>query len=1382
MRRTTGCRHPLSPRAHQLRRNAGILLKQAAQFEEEGDLAQATMHLGRYLAYVPEDTDALARYGELLAKFPGSQRTQVQAAFVLEQVLRRDPKRDDVRRKLVKVEMGVGRFTDAREHLDLLLKGAGSDDGELEALLGRCQEAAGQFAKAVPTYQKAIQHGPGQMETYVRLARLLRQRLDQPARADQVMDELVKANSDSARAHLARGRYRLAFDLAGAADDIKRARIMAPDDADVYLASAQLLRRDKKWKEARQLLERALQRHPKDFRFYHAMAQTLMDSNRSPEAIACLRQGLKAAPNQSELAWVLAEQLIAAKEYSEGADLIARMRRAGLAPARLDYLQARLLMGKQQWAEAARLLEAARPQLTSTPDFLKLVELAMGECQRQLGNVHAHLEAFRRAIALDSRWLPPRLALGTALAKLGRAEEAKNVYQQAVVLPGAPGTAWLQLARLGMALNLRLPAQQQDWKQVEGDLDQAAKRLPGFPGVTILRAQLLSIQNQPDQALLLLEHERDRRPEQIELWAALVGLAEGHLQHDRAQALLQQTRKQLGDTEAVRLLAAGYWSNRPPSEARPMLAGLAQDLERFPAADRDQLLIGLANAHYRVGLRAEARQLWDELARRTPDDLNTWLQVFNLSVEAGDRAKSVKALAEIKRVDGSEGAAWRFSEAVLLVQQVRKGEKQLLPEARTLLKEVAVRRPGWARVPLLEGEIAELEKRKDIALEKYQQALDLGERRLPVIRRVVQLLYERHRFAEADQVLRRLQGSSGSNGDLNRLAAELSLRAQNSVRALELAQQAVSPDSRDYRDHIWLGQVRAAAGKSKEAEESFRRALQLGKKEPAAWMALVHYLAQRKQPEQAEELLREAKTKLPAEQASLTLAAGYEALGKGEQAEATYLAALKKRPKDLATLAQAARFYLAAGRRKDAEPHLRTMLDPKISASEAERAFARRGLAVCLADRNDYARFKEALALLEQNAKKAVDLDEDRRALATVLAVRPSRHREAIQILEELAARQRLLAADRFLLARLFHVTRDWMKARSQMLSLLTTEGSNPTYLAFYVDALLRRGDQHEAAVWLDKMEKVQPRAYQTIDLRARLLQARGKTDEAVRLITSYAGDKGADLARAAVLLEDLGHAPAAEPLYRRFAAISKAPEAVLALALYLARRQKVKEALGLCEGAWSTCRHERVAAVVVDVLQAGHGTDEQARKVEEKIKAVARERTDTPIFELALGQLYYQRRQYGEAEERYRVALRIEPENLIGLNNLAWLLTLRSRNPEDALKLVDRGIAKTGDVEDLYDRAGNRSVPNLLDTRAVTYLALGRVEAALKDLEPAVAATPTRSRYYHLSLAYRMAHNGPAAERALREAAKLGFKDEQVEPMERATMNQLLNRSPGTR
>src|SRR5262249_3908796 len=150
---------------------------------------------------------------------------------------------------------------------------------------------------------------------------------------------------------------------------------------------------------------------------------------------------------------------------------------------------------------------------------------------------------------------------------------------------------------------------------------------------------------------------------------------------------------------------------------------------------------------------------------------------------------------------------WRFAEAARLVRGAN-GDRRRLEEARARLNEAAARRPAWGRVPLLQAQLAELEGNTDRAIDDYLRAVvELGEREPDAVRRLVQLLYSRRRYLEADQAIRKLQEQAPLGGNLTRLATEVALGSDQRDRALELAYQAVPPDAPDYRDHVWLGHV-----------------------------------------------------------------------------------------------------------------------------------------------------------------------------------------------------------------------------------------------------------------------------------------------------------------------------------------------------------------------------------------------------------------------------------------------------------------------------------------------------------------------------------------------------------------------------------------------
>ncbi len=82
---------------------------------------------------------------------------------------------------------------------------------------------------------------------------------------------------------------------------------------------------------------------------------------------------------------------------------------------------------------------------------------------------------------------------------------------------------------------------------------------------------------------------------------------------------------------------------------------------------------------------------------------------------------------------------------------------------------------------------------------------------------------------------------------------------------------------------------------------------------------------------------------------------------------------------------------------------------------------------------------------------------------------------------------------------------------------------------------------------------------------------------------------------------------------------------------------------------------------------------------------------------------------------------------------------------------------------------------PDLLDTRAVAYLAMGRNDLAIKDLEDAVSVHPSPLKYLHLAEAYLMASKRAEATVALQSARTAGLNADSLSPLERKTCRRLL-------
>jgi tetratricopeptide (TPR) repeat protein len=1372
---------------YQVKRNAGVFLDRANRAEQDAEAAEAKEkgthyrkemeHLRRYLSFRPKETDARARLGVLMEKFARTGKDLTNTLIVYDTVLREDPARADIRLRAAKLAMVLDRHADTLEHL-IALGALESRDAELHILYGQCLEAKGDYKGAKERYAKAIELPPVKIEGFARYAALLRKHFNDPKGADKVMEQMAKAVA-TAEASLILCNYWREFDKtkAGAeraAQALVEAQKRAPDDANVLLQSANMARTEPgpdAVEKARKFLERGMEVHKDDARMYQALAALNEQAGKRAEAVKVLRRGLEALPEHGELLWALADLLVADGD-AEVADLQERMTKVGTAPALLDFLSARVQFAKGQWRETADLLERIRPELESSPALVNHSDLLLARCYERLGDLDQQYRAYQRLVSSVPLSLAGNLGLGVSLESLGREEDALKTYRLLLRSEYAPRVR-LRVVGLLIRRNAQRSKEGQQWEEVEQLLDDAGKAKEEAVEAAVLRASMWSVRGDLAAAEKVLTTARGQHPKEPTLWVALATLAEQRRKPDQAVALLDEAERTLGDGIDLRFARAAQLIRRDGAKSAPALAKLADGLDKFTESERERLLRGLAVAHTLVADRPGAMKLWTRLAELRPNDLGVRIALFDLALLAKDQEAIGRAVEDIRRIEGTEGSLWKYARAAQMVEESRGEDRSKLVEARGLLAEVMAKRPSWSRAPMCLATAEELDGNKELAIGHYKQAVELGERSPAMIRAAVLLLYQRHRFADAEAMLRKLPQQDALPADLQRLSAEVSLRSRNNPeRALGLAQQAVAADSKDYRDHLWLGQILSRSdAHAADAEKSLRLAVKLAETEPETWVALVQHLTRSGKKADAEELIPTAKAKLPPEKAALALARCYESVGRLDRAKELYRDALAAHPDDPDILTNVAQFYLRTGELTETEKCLKKIIESK--ARPDDIAWARRTLAFVVYARGDYQQKRQALAMLnvlDQNPDGAALQEmsaEDIRTRAVLLASNWERRRrqEAIRLLEALGVREPLTAADRFVLGQAYESIGKWNEASRHMSAAVSGSQDNLTYLATYVNALLRHKEWANAAQWLEKLESKQPTALATVQLKLRLLHDQGKDDEAATVIQGYTRTKDADLRRAALLYEMIGRNEEANDLFRQLSKDDKRPVAVLDWAAFLGRQGRTAEALEMCEHAPAACRTMDVANTYIQALYASKEPAAHCDRGERWLTQTATKEAGRVDLTPHLAALRNIQGKYTESAALYRDLLVKDPHNTLAMNNLAFLLAVQEDKAADALALLQRAWEDKGP-----------SVA-LSDTRALVYLRLGEVPSAIQELEELIGNSPRPVAYFHLAQAQEAAGDRVAARVAFLKTHELKLKPSDLHPLEQPAYRQMLQR-----
>ena len=1244
---------------------------------------------------------------------------------------------------------------------------------------------------------------------------------------------------------------------------------------------------------ANELVARARDSSPDDLRLYLSLSRVTLDSGRAEEAEEHVREGLKrfaerpekdrkSPPNldlEYRLNWMLANVLIVEafppageaqeKKVAEAEEVIEHLKTLNGREAVIDYLRARILMGRRNWKDAVEKLTTLRDSPGEFPDTVRNIDLSLALCYERLGLPENRLIALQRAVEVDPYWIPTRIELARALVAVGRPKDALVAYKDLQQVPSVP----LLTARILMQQQLQLLEPQRNWTAVEKVVRAAEQIQPRTAESYVLRGELLFHQKKFDEAADQFELAITREPELGLLWTGLVGLMlrrsdlEPPDRIARAQEVLKRAEAALPNRVEVALLQADVALAQGPEAVTPVLKSLEDRAGEFSVSDRITLFRGLAGAWDANRVPAETVRLLERAADLAPDDVLRQMDLGEWAIRDSEDAVLGRALERTRKIEGPNGPNADFLEGYSILVQIQKkiqkdgpklaaGDLASLAEAFKLLKNAGNVRRNWAAVPRSLGILEALRENRSASIEHFRKAFEMGDRSRETLFNIFNPLYQEKQYDEILAESRRISQEAPAliSGDVGRIVALAAYESRQYRDALEYAKK-LGADSSDYRDQVIQAQFLSADPKTRsQAEPHFRKAVELAPAVPQVWAYLVGYLAADKRKEEALQVIGQAEEKVPAEPKHLrpqTLAACYAMIGDRKEAERNYQAAQTAAPENIGLVNDTMIFYLRGGELERADAELEKMLDPTRKVDDQMRDAALRTRALISASRGgSYDEMQKAIRDIDGNREKGTGEASvaDLRAKAMLLArsqFRRDRDR-LIECVEKIDQRGEATEAEKFQLAQLYDQAGRTADAQARYIQLIEADTGNIAIRVAWAVSRLKSKDLTDEALaeverTVELLERKEPRSFRTTLLRAQLLDARGKRDEAVpllrqflremktyrpeelfrdlikqqktgealNLMTQIAGRKNdqsmkviveqarkllnggeeqealsvlqryvalsdvAELVQAEVIqqvasiLEAYGQSAAAEETFRLYVSRVKPvrPDAGLVLAAFLARQKRIDEALEQCREVSQNAATPRMISVSMGVLRAGAPNAEQIASVEKQILGALEQAMgpDAIPLSISLADLRDLQGRYDETIAIYRSILDKDSNNLVALNNLAWMLSFMPGDRDVCLPLINRAIQLRGPMVDL------------IDTRAVILLNLNKTKDAMKDLDAAYEEVASPSILFHMAQAHLRAGNVASARDKYRQAEQSGFNPSSIHPLERPGFDELM-------
>ncbi|MGD9644476.1 MAG: tetratricopeptide repeat protein [Pirellulales bacterium] len=1397
--------------AYQVNRNSASLLayaqrgqrsaesltdKHATSGEIRRKWTAAADYYQRYVKLRPDDLAGrigMAQCSDRLAVTPNQKS---RASLLYTQALGLDPDNIELRSRNAELLLQLGKWKSADAEAARVLAAKPQDVTCLRVralaayLVARVEGRQGDWKGVADRLENALAQRPDDIELALGLADLYRRILGQSepaehaARADAVIDRMVRAAPERADVLVARCRYRIRFSLPGADEDLDRALELAPRDPGVLFAAGDRARRAGKLEEARRYLTQLVEVSPYDRDGYISLGKVLVSAGELDEAQRLWERGLeKIGRDDAALNFEAAVSLLAAGRLTEAESrltkltailrtLTPRMSQADRTDfaAKLDYLRGYLHSVRGRYLEAVPLLErvlvsfqGAEPgSIEATRRIQVLTRL--GLCYSELEQWDRAAAAYQEAATLEPDSTELALATAKIWARANRFDLAREQYQQAGQ-HGMPADEWVFWAFAQLRQQLERPEDERDLTACREILAEAKSKAPQSARLKLLEAEFEATVDNLDEAIKLADAAAEAHPNDPELWRFLCVAFQTWGETPRAQRALEHYKQLPGVTasDAIRAEVDVVQRQQDYAEVERLLRA---GLETGEEADRVRAASLLADFLIARDRRDEAVELLERLGKSFDTDTVLLRRLADLAWEARELDQLERCEERLQKLEGPSGTWWRYLRARRLMEQSKSPSDPRFREAVKLAAQLDARRPNWSGTYVLKGEIARRQDRPIDAIAAYEQALHYGEQNYGVLTTLLMLLYGERRYGEAEKWLAEYGRPLGQSQDLSLLAISLSLERGQQAEAERLAREAVAQWPDDAMQKVWLGQVLSMAGKRFEAEEQLRSAVRQEPNDFRTWAGLLTFLVRSGQEVEARNVLQrlaDDDRAMVAERAAV-LGQGFQLLGDQGQAQLYYQKAAQLGVSNADIQVQAARFFVQVDPAQS-EVCLRQAL--KLSPAQSE---ARQLLARLLAARGGQSAWQEAEQLVGNSGGPAAE----RRTWVELLLARGglTNRTQAIRILEELARDSRdALPTDRRLLAMLYETDGRVERAREHLRLLADRDDAESEHLVAYAAFLLRQQLQDEATPWIARLERKDPDNIAVIALRATWLKQVDREGEIAGLIDAYRGRQmqratepaaqSEVSARVGDLYAGLEIDEPAEAAYRE--AYKLNPELYRPLAAWLANHDRHREAIELCAEPMKSDNSLPHFMFLASLLGTGQPTAEDYAAAEPLIDRALREYRRRPDVLHAVATLRYLAGRDDDAIALYRETLDLSPDRALTLNNLGMLLGQQPDHREEALTCVNKAIELAGPRTDFLDSLG------------MVFLAQDRVNDALRVLKDATSDPGADSRtFFHLAVAYERSRAKREAREALAQAEAKDFDRQPLSKYERELLNEL--------
>jgi tetratricopeptide (TPR) repeat protein len=1311
----------------------------------------ATTHLGRYVVVNHTNIDILLKYAQAQLNIRPLKRGNIQQALAsYRSILRLDENNTAAGEKLVSLYLSMNIASEAQLIAERFLQT--NDEPNIRRLLAVSLAQQRKVNDAATQLKTIIEQHPEQILAYETLGWLVALHpRDFQLSAQTWFDEVVNNNPFSAHAFLVRAAFYLKNnEYSKAVADLEKAEKLDLSDSQIRLRlaaefiNANML--DRAWEHLAEIQAS----EPGNLEVWKSRATIALKAKSNDQMCKVADAGLKElAPYPWDFMPLATELFIRCMQFDRAAECIAKLKEKDVGPVLTVFLEGLLAQAKNQHYKAIRDWQRA----IQLGDNSEKTRLALAQAYSRAGDNQSAIAQLRSLLAERPELLQAHLELAGILMQVANwADAAEHARLAAHIAPENLDAALLHIqARLRLIETTHVPPDAQIIQQLQDDLRELDGRTDGELKVKLLQFQLELLRGHLDEAKKQIMDLKARDETTIEAAIAEVDLLRAEDKLDQSVSKLYGLTQQFPQNPLpVRYLATVLYSRDKKEECEKVLENAIKRIDD-PVAKRDLTLL-LAHLYKQWNQAEKLYSLLVTFSQQRPEDISIKCRLLRCKQVAESPNQAQILVDQIKAIEGQHGWVWRWEQANLWFNE--SNFKDYYPQIITLLKTNLLANPADQTSRMLLAATYEKSGELQLAVTTYTEALNNAPDDISVIVPTVTALYRAKEYDRADKILSRAATKKLTHPEMAKLKLQSYLRQGKLSSAETILEDLASKNADNHGMLLSLALLKIRQNKYQQARELLNklRAQELDSVPIAA--ALVELNIREEKNDNALALCNQVINQHADASAYILRAKTYSMLGQMDLANNDFEKAASIEPNNPQVWVFKSDFHRSAGRHDQAVEDIQKAL-------------------LLYGDNLNIQKRAVALLLFSGEPEKT---DQGRQLLDKALAANPQdaelrlykarlllskRTAPAIQqaenILQTITRDQPKIADAWTMWAQIYREREQLGEAIDILMRGLAYLPNDKTLLLLKAQVEADRAPEL-AVPTLKSVNEIYPNDSDAVLMLAEIYTALGQNQNAIDLLEKQltyaplADHRRISQALAVTLYKNGDHAEATDKLNSLYGSEPNDPATLIAQARLL-EEDKLWTQLGQIVTNWYRNHPDDVRTPVAIARRVTEAEDSHARQTAEAILQAVLSRDPASVGAMtALAILLQTDGRSAQAAKIYERILDIDPDAVVAINNLAWILTEDQGKYGRALELTQSGLRKAPEYIDL------------IDTRGVIYYRLGQFHKATQDFTRCVELYPTASpslvaSYFHLGRSLAALGRSGQAIHNLQKALELNNK-----------------------